>query len=289
MSNILITGANGQLGNEIRSITRDDKFNSYLFTDIEELDITDFDSVCNYIKLHKPDFIINCAAYTAVDKAEDNIELCSKINYQAVENIAKAAKLVDAKVIHISTDYVYGGDAYTPYSESDKTNPKSVYASTKLEGEKILLDILPKESIVIRTSWLYSNYGKNFVKTIISLGKEREYLDVVSDQRGTPTYAKDLARTIINIINNKLFIAGIFNYSNEGECSWFEFACEILKLANVECKVNAILTINYPTKAQRPAYSVLDKSKIKNSYGLTIPEWRESLKECITLLNNNID
>lgn len=289
MAVLLITGANGQLGNEMRCIADRDNINSYIFTDVEELDITNFSDICNFVEIHKPNFIINCAAYTAVDKAEDDSEICAKINTLAVENLANAAKIANAKVIHVSTDYVYGGDATMPYTESDTTKPKSVYGKTKLEGEIALANILPEQSITIRTSWLYSSFGRNFVKTMISLGKERESLNVVCDQRGTPTFARDLANAIMSIVNSNKFEAGIYNYSNEGECSWHEFACEIIKIADIDCMVNAITTDQYPTKAQRPAYSVLDKSKIKKVYGLEIPEWRESLKECIKLLNSNID
>lgn len=289
MAVLLITGANGQLGNEMRCIANRDNINSYIFTDVEELDITNFSDICNFVEIHKPDFIINCAAYTAVDKAEDDSEICAKINTLAVENLANAAKIANAKVIHVSTDYVYGGDATMPYIESDTTNPKSVYGKTKLEGEIALANILPEQSITIRTSWLYSSFGRNFVKTMISLGKERESLNVVCDQRGTPTFARDLANAIMSIVNSNKFESGIYNYSNEGECSWHEFACEIFKIADIDCMVNAITTDQYPTKAQRPAYSVLDKSKIKKVYGLEIPEWRESLKDCIKLLNSNID
>ncbi|MBR4118673.1 MAG: dTDP-4-dehydrorhamnose reductase [Bacteroidales bacterium] len=289
MAVLLITGANGQLGNEMRCIADRDNINSYIFTDVEELDITNFSDICNFVEIHKPDFIINCAAYTAVDKAEDDSEICAKINTLAVDNLANAAKIANAKVIHVSTDYVYGGDATMPYIESDTTNPKSVYGKTKLEGEIALANILPEQSITIRTSWLYSSFGRNFVKTMISLGKERESLNVVCDQRGTPTFARDLANAIMSIVNSNKFESGIYNYSNEGECSWHEFACEIFKIADIDCMVNAITTDQYPTKAQRPAYSVLDKSKIKKVYGLEIPEWRESLKDCIKLLNSNID
>ena len=289
MAVLLITGANGQLGNEMRCIADCDNINSFIFTDVEELDITNFSDICNFVEIHKPDFIINCAAYTAVDKAEDDNEICAKINTLAVENLANAAKIANAKVIHVSTDYVYGGDATMPYIESDTTNPKSVYGKTKLEGEIALANILPEQSITIRTSWLYSSFGRNFVKTMISLGKERESLNVVCDQRGTPTFARDLANAIMSIVNSNKFESGIYNYSNEGECSWHEFACEIFKIADIDCMVNAITTDQYPTKAQRPAYSVLDKSKIKKVYSLEIPEWRESLKECIKLLNSNID
>ena len=285
MAKFLITGANGQLGNEIRRIANIDELNSYIFTDIQDLDIADLNAICNFVEINKPDFIINCAAYTAVDKAEDNIALCTKINCEAVENIANAAKANGAKVIHVSTDYVYGGNAKKPYSESDETNPKSVYGITKLNGEKRLLEILPNDSVIIRTSWLYSTYGNNFVKTMIQLGKERESVNVVGDQQGTPTYARDLAKVIIAIAEAKEFVAGIFNYSNEGECSWFDFACEIYHYTGIKCNVNAITTDEYPTKAQRPAYSVMDKSKIKRTYGIDIPEWKKSLKDCIELLN----
>ena len=285
MAKFLITGANGQLGNEMRCIANNDKTNSFIFTDIQELDITNLNSVCNFAEVHRPDFIINCAAYTAVDKAEDDSELCAKINCDAVENIAKAAKIIGAKVIHVSTDYVYGGDAVKPYLESDETNPKSVYGATKLNGEKRVIEILPNDSVIIRTSWLYSTFGKNFVKTMIMLGKERDSLNVVSDQRGTPTYARDLAKAIMSVTKAKEFVAGIYNYSNEGECSWYDFTCEIHRLAGVECNVNAITTQEYPTKAKRPAYSVMDKSKIKNTFGINIPDWKESLKDCIKLLN----
>lgn len=285
MAKILITGSNGQLGNEMRCIANSDICNSYIFTDVAELDITNKNDVCNFIEIHKPDYVVNCAAYTAVDMAEDNEELCYKINCTAVENIAVAAKAMGVKVIHVSTDYVYGGDSSTPYSEDDDTNPKSVYGKSKLDGEKILQRIIPESSIIIRTSWLYSPFGKNFVKIMISLGRERDCLSVVNDQIGNPTYAADLASAIKSIINSKLFVAGVYNYSNEGECSWYDFACEIHKLSNVDCKVNPISTNEYPTKATRPAYSVMSKNKIKTIYGISVPEWRDSLKTCISLLN----
>lgn len=285
MAKFLITGANGQLGNEMRYIANDDKLNSYIFTDVQELDITNLNAVSDFAEVHKPDFIINCAAYTAVDRAEDDCELCAKINCDAVENIAKASKNIGAKVIHVSTDYVYGGDATTPYLESDETNPKSVYGATKLDGEKRLIEIMPNDCVIIRTSWLYSTFGKNFVKTMIMLGRERDSLSVVSDQKGTPTYARDLAKAIVSIAEASEFVAGIYNYSNEGECSWYDFTCEIHRLSGIECNVKAIKTEEYPTKAQRPAYSVMDKSKIKNTFGLNIPDWKESLKDCIKLLN----
>ncbi|MBP3354144.1 MAG: dTDP-4-dehydrorhamnose reductase [Bacteroidales bacterium] len=287
MAKILITGANGQLGNEMRCVATNDTNNNYVFTDVADLDITDTNSVSSFFKEINPDFVVNCAAYTAVDKAEDEIEVCSLINSKAVENIATAAKDIDCKVIHISTDYVYDGNATKPYNENDITSPKSVYGKTKLKGEEAILTILPNSGIVIRTAWLYSTYGKNFVKTMIDLGKVRDSLNVVNDQKGTPTYAADLALAINQIINTPTFIPGIYNYSNEGECSWYEFACLIHELAEVKCKINPIPTEQYPTKATRPKYSVLNKNKIKETYGITIPNWEESLKKCIDILNKN--
>ncbi len=287
MAKILITGANGQLGNEMRCVATNDTKNSYVFTDVADLDITDAKAVASFFKELNPDFVVNCAAYTAVDKAEDEIELCSLINSKAVENIATSAKNIGCKVIHISTDYVYDGNATKPYNEDDITSPKSVYGKTKLKGEEYILTILPNSGIVIRTAWLYSAYGKNFVKTMIDLGKVRDSLNVVNDQKGTPTYAADLALAINQIINTPTFIPGVYNYSNDGECSWYEFACLIHDFAGVKCKINPISTEQYPTKATRPTYSVLNKNKIKETYGITIPNWKESLKKCIGLLNKN--
>lgn len=284
MAKILITGANGQLGNEIRCLAEKDKKNLFLFTDIQELDITDLDAVVKYIKANDVEFIVNCAAYTAVDKAEDNKDVCRNINALAVENLAKAAVENRAKVIHVSTDYVYSGVHYKPYSEEDETSPCSVYGMTKLEGERLLFDNC-SEAVVLRTSWLYSTFGNNFVKTMIRLGKEKETLSVVFDQIGSPTYAGDLAKAIMTIVNNTIFIPGIYNFSNEGVCSWYDFAKTIHRIAGITtCRVMPIEGYEYPSKAVRPFYSVMNKRKIKETYSISIPYWEESLVKCINLL-----
>lgn len=291
--NILITGANGQLGNEIRrlSVNHENNFR-FFFTDISELDITDLQAVESFIKENHIKYIVNCAAYTAVDKAEDDIELCYKINKNAVINLGIAATNNGAKVIHVSTDYVYDGTSTKPYIETDKVNPQSVYGKSKLDGELGLLNSCP-ESIIIRTAWLYSIFGNNFVNTMIKYGKERESLNVVADQTGSPTNATDLAQAIIKILDYSEangFEAGIYHYSNEGITTWYDFALAIHKDAGItSCKVNPITTNQYPTKATRPKYSVLDKSKIKSTFNLSIPEWKDSLNICVKeLLNPDI-
>lgn len=288
MKRILITGANGQLGNEMRVLF--DSYSQFEFfpTDIAELDLCEKQAVENFIHVNKIDYIVNCAAYTAVDKAEDDIELCYKINCDAVENIAKAAS-GKAKIIHVSTDYVFDGKGKHPYKETDATNPQSVYGKSKRAGEEILMKNC-KESIILRTAWLYSSFGNNFVKTMIRLGKEREALNVVSDQTGTPTYAADLAKAIMDIIvfseEHQIFPAGIYHYSNEGICSWYDFTLKIHEMAGITtCQVSPITTDQYPTRATRPMYSVLDKKKIKETFGIEIPEWKESLKNCIEKLS----
>lgn len=284
MAKILVTGANGQLGNEMRCLAEEDKKNTFLFTDIQDLDITDLEAVMKYVAGHGIEVIVNCAAYTAVDKAEDNEDTCRKINALAVANLAKAAAMNRAKVIHISTDYVYSGVHYKPYSESDETAPCSVYGVTKLEGERLLFDNC-SDAVVLRTSWLYSAYGNNFVKTMIRLGKEREKLSVVFDQIGTPTYAGDLAKAIMIIIDNKTFIPGIYNFSNEGVCSWYDFTKAIHRIAGIRtCEVLPIEGSEYPAKATRPFYSVMNKKKIKETYSVSIPYWENSLVKCINLL-----
>lgn len=283
--NILVTGSNGQLGNEIRRISANHENNfRFFFTDVAELDITDLKAVDSFIKENNIKYIINCAAYTAVDKAEDDVDLCYKINRDAVANLGLAATNNNAKVIHISTDYVYDGTANKPYVETDTVNPQSVYGKSKQEGEAELLKACA-DSIIIRTAWLYSIFGNNFVKTMIKLGKERETLNVVADQRGTPTYGTDLAKTIVKILDFSEangFKPGIYHYSNEGATTWYDFTLAIHKEAGINtCKVNPITTEQYPVKATRPKYSVLDKSKIKSTFNLTIPKWEESLNNCI--------
>ena len=286
MSTILVTGANGQLGNEMRNLSSTDPANRYLFTDVQELDITDLARVQAFLSENTVDYIVNCAAYTAVDKAESDIELCRKINAFAVENLAKASAAIGARMIHVSTDYVYSGTHYMPYVESDAVAPTSVYGVTKLEGEQLLLAANPA-SVILRTSWLYSPYGNNFVKTILRLGREREKLSVVFDQVGTPTYAADLAAAIVTILNAPEFIPGIYNFSDEGVCSWYDFTLTIHRMAGIDtCRVSPIDTADYPSAATRPFYSVMNKKKIKATYGVKIPHWEESLQKCIAILEN---
>lgn len=270
---LLITGSKGQLGTCLTA-----RLPQAIGVDIDVLDICDFVALKKFTDENNIDCIVNCAAYTAVDKAEEEPELAKKINADAVLNLAKTG----AKVIHISTDYVFNGKSSTPYSESDAPSPASVYGRTKLDGENALFENA-KSAFVIRTSWLYSNYGNNFVKTMRRLGAERESLNVVFDQIGTPTFADDLADAIVKIL--PLLKDGckeLFHFSNEGVCSWYDFARKIMELSSLSCKVSPIESKDYPTKACRPNYSVLNKSKIKNFAGLEIPHWEESLKKCIS-------
>ncbi|WP_150464009.1 dTDP-4-dehydrorhamnose reductase [Francisella sp. XLW-1] len=285
--NVLITGSNGQLGSELKELVSNSKLeiqnHTFIFADSKLLDITDHQAVKKFIVDNDIKFIINCAAYTAVDKAETDIEMADKINHLAVANIAKIAKEYDIKLVHVSTDYVFDGHNYRPYLEGDQTNPQGVYGASKLAGEQAILDINPKDSIIIRTSWVYSYYGNNFVKTMLRLGRERDSLGVIYDQVGTPTYAKDLAKAILDIlpkIQNSKF--KIYNYSNEGVTSWYDFAKEIMSIAKLDCQINPIETVDYPTPAKRPHYSVLNKSKIKFDFDIKILYWKDSLKDCIT-------
>jgi len=284
MSNILVTGAKGQLGSEIKALASKYDY-TFLLTDKDELDITDYKTVKEFLLSNKIDIIINCAAYTAVDKAENKQELAKKINHIGVENLAKASKESNISLIHISTDYVFDGKNFRPYLETDKTNPQSVYGETKLEGERALIEIRPKNSIIIRTSWVYSSFGENFVKTMIRLGAERDKLGVIFDQIGTPTYARDLAKTILDILPKiESKNVEIYNYSNEGVCSWYDFTKEIMKMAKLDCKVNPIETKDYPTPAKRPHYSLLNKSKIKKEFDIQIPFWKDSLDKCLKVM-----
>ncbi|HIZ26402.1 MAG TPA: dTDP-4-dehydrorhamnose reductase [Candidatus Barnesiella merdipullorum] len=280
---ILITGANGQLGHEMRNILEGDSRFECIFTDVAELDICDADAVNRAVAENRVDYIVNCAAYTQVDKAEDNVELCRKINAGAVENLARAAASCGARMIHVSTDYVFNGRGYRPYTEDMTPEPQSVYGSTKLEGEQALQSLCP-QSVIIRTAWLYSPYGNNFVKTMMRLGTERDELSVVADQIGTPTCAADLARAILAVLTAETFVPGIYHFSDEGACSWYDFTVAIHRLARISCRVKPIRSDEYPSRAHRPFYSVLDKSKIKQTYGITIPHWYESLSHCIEIL-----
>jgi len=287
MIKVLVTGAAGQLGSSIRFVSNE--FEDFIFdyTDVKELDINDPTSVNQYMKTTYPDYIINCAAYTNVEKAESDAESCFQLNAEAVANLKYGANLIKARIIHISTDYIFNGSQNEPYSETDIPDPKSVYGKSKLKGELYLKN--EANALILRTSWLYSQYGNNFVKTIMQKGLEKKNLKVVSDQTGTPTYAPDLARAILHIIDyyesDQSFYPAIYNFSNQGITSWYEFAKEIVRLANLDCEIIPITTEEFPMVAPRPLYSVLSKEKIMTTFGLEIPHWKESLKNCITQLN----
>lgn len=289
--NILVTGANGQLGNEMRIVTRN-SCDTYIFTDVVEvdglqtslLDITSLDAVQTIVREHDVKCIINCAAYTNVDKAETDEELCRLLNATAVNNLAIAMKNVDGLLIHISTDYVFGGDPYnTPCKEAQKGTPTGVYGHTKLEGENNIL-ASGCQHIIIRTAWLYSEFGKNFVKTMLSLTANKPQLKVVFDQVGTPTYAYDLALAIYEIVNERKYVGndGIYHFSNEGVCSWYDFTKMIAEYAgHTECDIQPCHSDEFPSPVKRPSYSVLDKTKIKQTFGVKVPYWTESLKVCM--------
>ena len=278
MKTLLVTGANGQLGNSIRLLAKNYSGYNFLFTDVDTLDITDPAAVRAMIKDNRVDYVLNCAAYTAVDKAEEDEALCRRINAFAVGVLGEAAHEAGAKMIHVSTDYVFNGTGYRPYVETDATRPVSAYGRTKLAGEEILQEVCT-DAVIIRTAWLYSEFGNNFVKTVLRLGKERDELGFVFDQIGTPTYAGDLAAAMLVVTSDErnAFVPGIYHFSNEGVCSWYDFTVKILQIAGVDCRVLPIETKDYPTKAVRPPYSVLNKRKIKETYGVAIPHWEESL------------
>ncbi|NQV01863.1 MAG: dTDP-4-dehydrorhamnose reductase [Bacteroidia bacterium] len=282
---ILITGSKGQMGHEFQVIAREDTTIQYLFTDIDELDITNPTAVSGLIRKEKPDFIINCAGYTAVDNAEKELEKALLLNGTAVEILAKAANETETILIHISTDYVFDGTAFIPYQEDTKPNPVSAYAKSKFEGEQALFNHANR-GVIIRTSWLYSSHGQNFVKTILKYGLERDSLNVISDQIGSPTYARDLCRAIRNILPalSDQWGKDLFHYSNEGVASWYDFAKAILELAEINCQILPIESKDYLQLASRPFYSVLNKAKIKARFGISIPYWRDSLLDCILKL-----
>jgi len=281
MKQILVTGCKGQLGNEIQLLApKYAETCHFFFTDKEELDITNRKAVYAFIEQNHISIVINCAAFTAVDKAEDNAELCDLLNHVAPGYLAEAVASVGGSMIQVSTDYVFDGTGCTPYKEDDATNPQTVYGRTKLAGEESVIRSCAG-SMVIRTAWLYSTFGNNFVKTMIRLGKERDALGVVFDQIGSPTYARDLARSIMQIVD-KGIIPGVYHFTNEGVCSWYDFTRTIHRLEGIDsCKVSPIHTEDYPVPAQRPHYSVLDKSKIKETFGIDIRWWEDALKECI--------
>jgi dTDP-4-dehydrorhamnose reductase len=278
MNNILVTGGNGQLGSELREIAPNYPDYNFLFTDVKQLDITNHTAVKEFIEINNINVIINCAAYTAVDKAEYEPELADAINHLAAENFAKIAKQNKIKLIHISTDYVFDGKNYKPYVETDTPSPRSVYGQTKLDGELAMQHINPENSIIIRTSWVYSKFGNNFVKTMLRLAETRNEISVVADQIGSPTNAGDLAKAILKILPKiKNETVEVFHYSNEGVCSWYDFAKAIFEIKKIDVILNPIESIQFPTPAKRPYYSMLNKKKIKEKYSLFIPYWRESL------------
>ena len=283
--NILITGCNGQLGNEMQLLEKDNPQHQWFNTDVQELDITDVDAIRSFVQEHQIDGVVNCAAYTAVDKAEENEELCTKLNAEAPAYLASAVGSRGGWMIQISTDYVFDGTSHIPYVEDDETCPNSVYGRTKLVGE-LNVQKLCEQSMIIRTAWLYSAFGNNFVKTMIRLGKERPELGVIFDQIGTPTYARDLAVAIMTAIN-KGIVPGLYHFSDEGVISWYDFAKAIHRIAGITtCHVKPLHTAEYPTPARRPHYSVLDKTKIKKVYGIEVPYWEESLRDCIKKLKS---
>jgi dTDP-4-dehydrorhamnose reductase len=284
MLNILVTGSNGQLGSEIKELSKEYSYN-FFFTDRNSIDITSKENIKDFCQTNNINAIINCAGYTAVDKAESDEINADLINRKAVKKLALVCQELNIKLVHISTDYVFDGKNFKPYKEEYKTNPQSVYGKSKLDGENEMIKINPKNSIIIRTSWVYSFYANNFVKTMLRLGKEKESLGVIFDQIGTPTYAKHLAKVILDILpkidNQKV---EIYNYSNEGALSWYDFAKEIMKMAKLDCKINPIETFQYPTPAKRPHFSLLNKSKIKNQFNIEIPYWKDGLDDCLKRL-----
>ncbi len=282
---ILVTGAYGQLGSELKVLSERVSNHQFIFTDIDSLDITDENQVAHFFAAQQPGFVLNCAAYTAVDKAETDSKAARKINTDAPGFLAKAAARSKSGLIHISTDYVFDGNNFKPYSEEDMVNPAGVYGKTKYEGELRCFDE-NRKSVIIRTSWLYSSFGNNFVKTMLRLGIERDFLKVVFDQLGSPTYAADLAGAILSILevfeNSKdNFKSGIYHFSNEGVASWYDFAKSIFEISGLNCKVLPVLSDEFPTPAKRPPYSVLNKSKIKTTFNFEIPYWKDSLRICI--------
>ena len=289
--NILVTGSNGQLGSEIKDLVTNYKDFNFFFRDLPELNICDAEALNTFIFNQNINAVINCAAYTAVDQAEEDVEIAEQVNSIGVLNLVNALKKVNGKLIHISTDYVFDGNSFLPYQELDELNPIGIYGETKRAGELVILNS-SIDALVIRTSWLYSAYGNNFVKTMLKLGHERDELEVIFDQVGTPTYASDLAKTCLNILldesSENISMKGkIYHYSNEGVTSWYDFAKAIMELGSLDCKVRPIQTRDYPTPAKRPHYSVLNKSKIKIDFNIQIPYWRDSLYKCIEKLKTN--
>lgn len=280
---ILITGANGQLGTELHKILEREFPGLTLYTDVQELDLTNAKAVDSYVANNEITHIVNCAAYTAVDRAEEEKMLCAAVNTDAVKNLAMAADANGAKIIHISTDYVFDGTNHRPYRESDKVNPISQYGTTKRKGETLLLALAP-QAIIIRTAWLYSAHGNNFVKTMLRLADSQPEIKVVCDQIGTPTFARDLARAVVKVLQSHQWVPGIYHFTDEGAASWYDFAKAIFRIAGKDVKVTPIPTEDYPTPASRPSYSILDRTRIKATYGIEIPHWEEALADCLRQL-----
>lgn len=280
---ILITGANGQLGTELHEILEREFPGQTLYTDVQELDLTNAKAVDSYVANNEITHIVNCAAYTAVDRAEEEKMLCAAVNTDAVKNLAMAADANGAKIIHISTDYVFDGTNHRPYRESDKVNPISQYGTTKRKGETLLLALAP-QAIIIRTAWLYSAHGNNFVKTMLRLADSQPEIKVVCDQIGTPTFARDLARAVVKVLQSHQWVPGIYHFTDEGAASWYDFAKAIFRIAGKKVKVTPIPTEDYPTPASRPSYSILDRTRIKATYGIEIPHWEEALADCLRQL-----
>lgn len=279
----LITGANGQLGTELHEILEREFPGQTLYTDVQELDLTNAKAVYSYVANNEITHIVNCAAYTAVDRAEEEKMLCAAVNTDAVKNLAMAADANGAKIIHISTDYVFDGTNHRPYRESDKVNPISQYGTTKRKGETLLLALAP-QAIIIRTAWLYSAHGKNFVKTMLRLADSQPEIKVVCDQIGTPTFARDLASAVVKVLQSHQWVPGIYHFTDEGAASWYDFAKAIFRIAGKDVKVTPIPTEDYPTPASRPSYSILDRTRIKATYGIEIPHWEEALADCLRQL-----
>lgn len=280
---ILITGANGQLGTELHEILEREFPGQTLYTDVQELDLTNAKAADSYVANNEITHIVNCAAYTAVDRAEEEKMLCAAVNTDAVKNLAMAADANGAKIIHISTDYVFDGTNHRPYRESDKVNPISQYGTTKRKGETLLLALAP-QAIIIRTAWLYSAHGNNFVKTMLRLADSQPEIKVVCDQIGTPTFARDLARAVVKVLQSHQWVPGIYHFTDEGAASWYDFAKAIFRIAGKDVKVTPIPTEDYPTPASRPSYSILDRTRIKATYGIEIPHWEEALADCLRQL-----
>ena len=282
---ILVTGANGQLGMELQQLSKAYPLFEFIFTTREEMPLDNPGAISNFIAKHQPQYFINCAAHTAVDKAESEKELAYQINAEAPGIIAKACKENNVQLIHISTDYVFNGTGTVPYKESDATDPVNLYGDSKLQGEKKVMEFNP-DSIIIRTAWVYSEFGKNFVKTMLRLMADKDQISVVSDQSGTPTYAADLAEAILQIISSQQWTPGIYHFSNEGAITWYDFAVAIKELSGSNCKVNPITTSQYPTPAKRPGYSVLDKTKIRQTFSIPPKDWKASLSICLQKLKS---